>query len=671
MPPHREFANICAMPPRLPFFFPLILGLLSAPLHAAQVTLAIADITAPSLAAQGIRLLLPEDGSAELNIAELHVAEQKWLKVRVHCGEFSLGTVQVACRKGRLDAVPDLSFEFLYNFSSQHLELALTSVNHEQLLASADLKAQPWRADVRLHSLQGKRLAAFLPASWPALTQGMLGGTLALQGDASGVLRAEADMQMSEIAFADASGLHAAEKLAGKLSLNAVRSGAQWDWRGNFDWQGGELFWQPLYLRGGHTLQAAGQWDGARLKVARAVAQLSEVGQFELSASWDARKSELLECSLRGGNLVLERLFADYAKPFLGGSVLAASEISGRGDMDWQYRNGATQAFAIVLRDAVLQDGQERFSLRGVNADIPWRADAQTQASMAFSGGALWGVPLGAAAVKVAMRGLEFSVDDAILPVLEGRLVLHNFHLHREQDEWQWNFSGGLELVSMRSLSAALHWPEMQGALSGAIPRVSYANGLLRVDGALLFHVFDGTVEANHLALYDPFGRAPRLSGSLDMRDLNLDLLTRTFSFGNMQGRIDASVKNLELVNWQPFRFDARIASSAGEYPRKISQKAVQNISALGGSGGMAALQRSYLRFFENFGYDRIALSCMLRNGVCAMDGVEPVGGGYVIVKGGGIPAINVVGYNRNVDWNELLTRLQRVMQNNVQAVVK
>ena len=97
----------------------------------------------------------------------------------------------------------------------------------------------------------------------------------------------------------------------------------------------------------------------------------------------------------------------------------------------------------------------------------------------------------------------------------------------------------------------------------------------------------------------------------------------------------------------------------------------MQNISALGGTGDVAALQRSYLRFFENFGYDRIALSCMLRNGVCAMDGVEPVGGGYVIIKGGGIPAINVVGYNRSVDWNELLSRLQRVMQDNVQAVVK
>ncbi|MDD5179771.1 MAG: hypothetical protein PHT15_00740, partial [Gallionellaceae bacterium] len=520
--PQQGFANIRAMLSRLPFFLLLISGLLPAPLHAAQITLNIADITAPNLTAHDIRLLLPPDGSAELAIAELHVAEQNWLKVRVHCGEFSLGTTQMACRKGKLDAAPGLAFDFSYNFSSQHLELALSTTDHEQLQASVDLKVQPWRAEMRLRNLQGKRLAAFMPGSWPLPTQGVLGGTLTLQGDTSGMLRVEADMQVAEVAFADASGLHAAEKLAGKLSLSAMRNGAQWDWRGNLDWQDGELFWQPLYLHGGHTLQASGQWDGTHLKVTQAVAQLAGVGKVELAALWDVHKNELLECVVHGNNLGLERLFADYARPFLNGSVLAASKLSGRGDMDWQYRNGATQALAIALRDAGLQDGQKRFALRGVNADIPWRADAPTQAGIAFSGGALWGVPLGATAVQVAMRGLDFSVPDAILPVLDGKLALHDFHLRREQEAWQWSFSGGLEPISMRSLSTALHWPEMQGTLSGAIPRVSYANQLLSVDGALLFHVFGGTVAANQLALFDPLGRAPRLSGSLDMRELDL-----------------------------------------------------------------------------------------------------------------------------------------------------
>jgi hypothetical protein len=124
-------------------------------------------------------------------------------------------------------------------------------------------------------------------------------------------------------------------------------------------------------------------------------------------------------------------------------------------------------------------------------------------------------------------------------------------------------------------------------------------------------------------------------------------------------------------VGWQPVRFDARIASSAGSYPRKISQRAVQNISALGGAGAAAAIQRSLLRFFEQFGYDRLGLSCRLENGVCQMDGIERAPQGFVIVKGGGIPAISVIGYNRAVDWAELVERLKRITQENVKPIVK
>jgi hypothetical protein len=156
------------------------------------------------------------------------------------------------------------------------------------------------------------------------------------------------------------------------------------------------------------------------------------------------------------------------------------------------------------------------------------------------------------------------------------------------------------------------------------------------------------------------------------MRNLDLDLLTRTFAFGNMQGRLDADVNNLELQDWQPVRFEARLYSSAGRYPKKISQKAVQNISSLGGAGAAAALERSYLGFFENFGYDRIGWSCVLRNDVCQMGGIEATNNGpYSIIRGGGIPAISVMGYNRAVSWGELITRLKRVTQDNVTPIVE
>ena len=48
------------------------------------------------------------------------------------------------------------------------------------------------------------------------------------------------------------------------------------------------------------------------------------------------------------------------------------------------------------------------------------------------------------------------------------------------------------------------------------------------------------------------------------------------------------------------------------------------------------------------------------------IDGEVRANDGFVIVRGGGVPALDVIGYNRRVDWDELVNRLQRVIAENV-----
>ena len=641
---------------RLPLFraccdWCIRLLLLSASFTAcsAQFSLNVADIAAPDFSARGIALVLPENGSADLRIAELQVRQRSLRNVHIRCASFALSTASMNCQGGSLAQLPGVTVELDYRFGSGD-----------------------WQISAALRNASGKAFAAFLPEAVPLPTQGELNGTLRISGGASGLAALAADVRLSDVGFSDASGLHAAEKMRGSVKFAATRKAARWAWRGDIAWQSGELFWQPLYLRGGHRLTASGSLDGASLKIEQATLDLPEAGRVQLAALWDMKRGALTECTAHGENLALEKLFADYAKPFLDKGALAESHLYGHADVDWQYRNGATQALRLVLREAGIADAERRFALLGVNSDIDWQVDAPRSANIAFAGGALLGVPLGSGQWQVEMRGMEFGVVQGVLPVLDGKLELHDFRLQRKEGAWCWQFAAALGEISMEQFSQAAGWPKMLGTLAGSIPLVSYDGDEINVDGALLFDVFDGTVAATRLKLVDPFGRAPRLSGSLSMRELDLDLLTRTFSFGNMQGRIDVDVNDLELQGWQPARFDAHLSSSAGNYPRKISQTAVQNISALGGAGAAAAIQRSYLRFFENFGYERIGWSCVLRNGVCAMGGVdEGSGGAYAIVKGGGIPAITVMGYNRSVSWGELITRLKRVTQGNMQAVVK
>jgi hypothetical protein len=249
-----------------------------------------------------------------------------------------------------------------------------------------------------------------------------------------------------------------------------------------------------------------------------------------------------------------------------------------------------------------------------------------------------------------------------------------------ESQGWDWQFTGEVAGIAMDKFTAALGVPVMHGSLQATLPLVRYEKSTLRVDGALSLKVFDGTIAAKNLVLLDLFGIAPRVQADVTMNNLDLELLTRTYSFGNITGRLDARIDGLELVSWQPVKFDVQLKSSPGDYPRKISQAAVQNISALGGAGAAAAIQRSFLRFFEQFGYEKLGWGCKLQNSVCEMSGVDGPGGaggrgdaaqGYVIVKGGGIPAITVMGYNRQVSWQELLDRIKRVTQGNVKPIVK
>ncbi len=647
----------------------LVMLLVSVAASGAELSLGIADIASPAFTAHGIRLSLPTDGSADLQIASLKAQQREFRNVRVRCAGFTLSSAQLACRKGRLDALPGANLEFSYDFSTRNLHLTMVAAGGESWQVDGVL-GEVWRVSAQLHNAQGKRIAPLLPANLPLPTQGALNGSLSVSGNASGVDALNADLQLAELGFSDASGLHAAEKLRGNIRFSAKRDGVLWNWQANVAWQSGELFWQPLYLKGGHKLEAGGRFDGKRLEVDRAIADLPEVGRLQFSAAW--QQGELLEWSLRGDNLALDKLFSDYAQPFLGKGALAESALQGHADVEAQYRNGGLQMLKLGLRDGGFSDATGRFALLGVNSAIDWQTDKTSTAQIAFSGGALLGAKIGKGQWAVKMHGLEFDVPQATLPILDGKLDLRDFHLHHEAEAWHWNFSASLAPVSMEKLTAAAGWPKMLGSLAGRIPKVSYDGKEINVAGALLFNVFDGTVVATQLKLNDAFGRVPRLSGNLAMRNLDLDLLTRTFSFGSMQGRLDGEVNNLQLQDWQPQSFEARVYSSDGNYPKKISQRAVQNISSLGGSGAAAAIQRSYLGFFENFGYERIGWRCVLRNGMCSMGGIESANQGtYSLIKGGGIPAISVMGYNRAVSWGELTTRLKRVTQGNAAPIVK
>ncbi|MEW9899749.1 hypothetical protein ABWL39_14090 [Chitinivorax sp. PXF-14] len=650
--------------------FLLLLCCLSGVASGQELSFTLAGVDHPMLKVRDISAKLDWRDKVALTarIGELGWQGKTWRNARFDCPDMQIYSAHLSCPAGRLDVGEPIRVRFDYWPASQKFSISLAPKG-EQWQASGQLTGPQAALLLDFKGARLARLGALLPADMPKPSQGRVDGRLRIGLAARQPATMSGRLTLRELAFADASGLHAGDKLAATLDFDASRQNTGWRWQGRLDWHSGELFWNPLYLAGGgHALNASGRWGEAGLAVEHAELRLADVGLARASLAWQAGQG-LQALNLDASDVALGPLYQLF-KPLLAGTALADLAVAGRGDLSLAMASGQVTRADIALRDADIVDNQQRFLLKAVNAHLPWRLDAPTEGEITMAGGELLKLALGATRIPLRLNGWQADIERAVLAVLDGRLEVHDFHAEKAGEAWQWRFQGALEPISMPRLSAALGWPAMKGQLAGTIPRVAFADQTLTIDGALQMQVFDGTVELKDLRLYNPLG-IPTLSAELDMRRLDLGLLTDTFSFGNIQGRLDAHVAGLELSNWQPLRFDAWLRSSPGDYPRKISQKAVQNISALGGGGAVAAVQKSLLRVFENFRYSQLGLSCRLQNGVCHMDGVEPAPGGYVIVKGGGLPAITVMGYNRQVDWQDLLDRLKRITQDNLSPVVK
>ncbi len=481
-----------------------------------------------------------------------------------------------------------------------------------------------------------------------------------------------ANLNLRNASFSDEAGLHAAEKLTGHLTVVARQEGETLHFNSALNWQSGEMFWQPLYIaNGGHELQANGNLRGDILTLDTATLKLDKVGDLKFSGQTNTKTFKIQNLNADLPNLNLAEAYPLLFKPFLGKTMLNNAELSGKAALSISVVDAQIKAFKVNLKDVNIDDKNKKFAFYNVNANIPWSYDEETKVSFSYNNGQLLNMPLGLTNIGAQVNRYSLVSSEISLPILDGAFKLSDISAARINDNWYWHLRAALTPVSMPDASRAFKLPIMQGKASAEIPLVTYSGGILTTDGSMTLNVFDGTATVTQLTMINPLSETPRLSADMNLRNLDLGSLTRTFKFGAIEGKLDGDVTDLEMVNWKPVKMDASLHSSPGKYTKKISQRAVENISSLGGAGAGAAVQRSVLRFFEQFNYAKMGLSCKLRDNVCEMGGVESTPGGYVIVKGSGIPAITVLGYNKTVSWSELVDRVQRVIEGNTKLIIE
>ncbi|MCV2218089.1 hypothetical protein [Thauera sp. Sel9] len=657
-----------------------------------RIRLSIGDIRAPGLSVQGVELQFAAGSKGpELRIAHLALGERAWRGLHLSCPEADAAFPEIRCRRGeirvgakRLPLRIDFRFDPLT--SAFDAALRLSSGSTVDIRHDGGNLVEVVLTRFEIGELSGD-LAGFAAQVSPALAaelaqyaaKGTVDARLAWRqaGDAGPHEKLQLQARLSGGSFSSPDGLQAAEGLALSLDLTARALAAGWDWQGRLAWEGGEAYLHPLYLRSGPVLQAEGRLNDDELVLRMATLKLEGVDQFALTARIAREPPSLqdLTLSLAGGDLAI--LGPHWITPALVPALADRLRFAGHVGAGAEIRDGQLLSLDLVFDGAgvSLAGVDEGGEVRGrglafgpLSGHLPWSATAPTRASLQVQGGYWEALSLGAFDVDALLDGGQIAFGQIRIPLLDGALVLDGLALEHGAEGWRGQGGVVVEPLSMALLTEALGWPSMSGILSASMPGMRVSTGEISLDGALVVSVFDGYLQATGLRVSEPFGVASNLRADIEARHLDLAQLTDTFSFGSISGYVDADVKGLELAGWRPVAFDLRLASSPGSYRRRISQRAVQNIGALGGGGAIAALQRGVLSVFDTFGYRELGFHCVLVNGICEMNGIAGRGrpdGGFPIVRGGGIPALDVIGYNRRVDWQELVDRLQRVIENN------
>jgi hypothetical protein len=474
--------------------------------------------------------------------------------------------------------------------------------------------------------------------------------------------------------YSNKAGSQAAEALQLVSSGSAVPREGNWQVKASLAAKQGMLYAEPVYLEFKDTqsldLSVALDWKSVRKQLVVQSLVFSQPGVVD--GRLQARLQPDADQPLQQVDLDIEQghlpgLYATWLQPWLAGTALGDLDTEGRLQGHLSLIDGQAQSWQLTLDKLSLRARNDQFGVRKLQGQLKWDNGADLQLStLAWQDANLYRLQFGAANLMLETGASHLKIQQPlVVPLFDGALHVDAFEMQVVDGQPRWSLDAMLTPVSMQTFSTALGWPPLAGKLSGMVPKVRYQQGELTLGGVLLVQAFDGDITLRNLRVREPLGLVPRLWADARIEHLDLKTLTRAFSFGRIEGRLQGQVNDLYMEAWQPVAFDAVFETPPDDDSRhRISQRAVDNISNLGGAGVAGAVSRSFLSFLEDFPYRRLGISCRLADGVCHMGGVAPAVSGYYLVQGSLLPPrLDVIGYAEEVDWVSLLERLKAVTQ--------
>ena len=545
-----------------------------------------------------------------------------------------------------------------------------------QNLLRGELQLPP-RAKLRLqagkHTLQttlsaangSAHLAADLPL---ALVQTLLnargiqtGGSLrpdlTLRQTADG-LRLTGSVALDDVHYNSADSLQAAEHLGGSATLDLHQHGDRWQGDLSLHLDRGEILISPAYLKlDGAPIDLTARLDGQPGRLALRDLTLDD-GKTHARADldWNTAQNRLTALTLHQLSGDADNLYRRYLKPMLGDGLFGDAELKGSLYLRGNYRDGKIGELAAVLHHITLTDRQGRYQLR----DLDGQAGNNGAPSRLTLAGARWHkLPVGALRAELRWDASGVTLQKPLhIPLLDGGITIHR--LAPQGDNYK--ISAQIEPISLAHLGEALDTVRFRGMISGTLPDIRLARDGLQLQQPVNVALFDGNIQIEQLHISRFFSDAPLAVFNLSLHHLDLQQLTNAFGIGEIEGRIEGSAEDVVLTNWRPQYFRARLQTPA-QNPgrRRISHEAVAYLSRVG-DGGSNLMVSQFIRVLNRFPYDKLGFSAELANGVLKLDGIAPAAdgqNGYYLVKGRGVPHLDIIGHTREIDWAELLNRLK------------
>lgn len=678
------------------YIFLFLLAFISPSSYALDaVSLKLAQLEMQNWTLQGVEIglnsLSEPSQSLNLSIKKLNLPKpfNDLELVDIRCQQFVWGDNKIHCQQGKASIhskrfeSPRFNFSFLISETHTQFKINQLKLLKGNFNLQADAKFNQWTAQLNGKKVQLKLLQQLLLPDLK-LDAGYVNLNLNLNGNEQGLKKIKAGLNARQLTVQTKDGTKATEAVTLNTSLEAFKEKELWHWQQKNLFKKGNLYIEPFYFENKKTkinLNSKGYFNAntQQLYVDRMRFTHPKVGFIDAYADIQLKpKFNLIRAKAVAQIKSLLRVSRVYLYSITETTSVEGLTLFGNLDAGITIKNNQPEKGYFIANKLQIKDPKKRFKLKDGTMTLNWSKDKDFKKTSVLSWRQfeVFSIPLPRSYITLLLKDKQISLNKALnIPLFGGNIQIKKFDWQAVKDSSpKVAFSGKIEDISLEKLTAALGDEKpISGNISGDIPSVTFAAGKLSLEGGLKINLFDGEININKLAVSGLGSDFSQFYSDIAIDNLDLDLLTQKLNAGGIKGRLSGYVNNLYMENWKPIKFYTWLGTPEDDDSEHvIDQKAVENLATIGGGGAVDFVSRLILSFFDDFDYEALGIGCYLYKGVCQLMGVEAAGArGYYIVKGGGLPRIDVMGYNTRIDWDVLWQRLNRISQTKGDAEVE